>query len=288
MEVWLSELRTIDRVLAGAVLTALAVALATRRRGGRFRRLLGWSGFWASFAVLLASLSKLPAWFSLTLLGLMMYAGLRTYFFVAPMRSRDRFAILGAYLSIPLALWPGYTGSAEAFLATVPIVLFLIFPVLLVVGCPHEGMLDSLGRLLLGVLVFVFCAAHLGLLARSELLVLYGVLALAAELPQRLVGRPGPGTWWGRPALGFAASAVLAVAVGFWVGPSCGLVEEDAGRAGFLVAVGVSMGAAVNGAILRDLTLSAQELYGRGAFLDRVVPPLYAAPFFFHYLNHFA
>ena len=288
MEGWLSELRAIDRVLAGAVLTAVAVALATRRRGGRFRGLLGWSGFWAFFAVVLASLSRLPSWFSLTLLGLMMYAGLRTYFFVAPMRPRDRYAILGAYLSIPIALWPGFTGSDAAYLATVPIVAFLVFPVLLVAGCPGEGMLDSLGRLFLGVLVFVFCASHLGLLARSELLELFGVLALAADLPQRLIGRPAPGTRWGRPALGIAAGAVLAIAVGFWVGPSCGLVEEDAGRAGLLVAVGGSMGAAVNGGILRDLTLSPQGLYGRGAFLDRVVPPLYAAPLFFHYLNHFA
>ena len=44
-----------------------------------------------------------------------------------------------------------------------------------------------------------------------------------------------------RPALGVAAAAVLATAVGFWAGPKCGLVEEDGGRAGLLVAVAVTM-----------------------------------------------
>lgn len=285
---WLGQIHAMDRALVVAVLVALVAALATRRRGGRFRRLLGWAGFWAFFAALLASLTRLPAAFSLVLLGLLMYAGLRTFFFVAPMRPRDRYAILGAYLAVPVALWPGYTGSHDAFLATVPIVLFLIFPVLLAGGAAQEGMLDALGRLLLGVLLFVFCAAHLGLMARGSQLELFGVLALAAELPQRLAGRAGPGAGWGKPIAGIVAAIVLVVLLGFWIGPWCGVEQEDAARAGVLVVVGVTMGTLVTGAMLRDLTLSAQARHGRGVFLERIVPPIYAAPFFFHYLNHFA
>ena len=55
----------------------------------------------------------------------------------------------------------------------------------------------QLGRVLLGVLSFVFCPAHLALLVhwpQSGLLELYGVLVLSAELPQRLVtGRSAQG-----------------------------------------------------------------------------------------------
>ena len=51
----LGQIDAMDRVLAGAVLIALLVALVTRRRGGRFRRLLGWVGFWVFFAVTLLS-----------------------------------------------------------------------------------------------------------------------------------------------------------------------------------------------------------------------------------------
>ena len=195
---WL-QVDAMDKALVSALLVALLVALVTRRRGGSFRRLLGQVGFWAFFTLLLFSLTKLPSGVSLTLLGLLMFAGLRTYFFVAPMRGGDRFAILGSYLSVPVALWFTYTG-ASGFLATVPIVIFLIFPALLTGSAEREGMLDSLGRLLLGVLVFVFCAAHLGFLARNEQLELFGVFAIAAELPQRLVARPGPGAGLGRAA----------------------------------------------------------------------------------------
>lgn len=285
---WFAQVGAVERALACAVLVALAAALATRRRGGRFRRLTGWAGMWVLLAGVLVSLTKLPAWFSLTLLGLLMYAGLRTYFFVAPLRPRDRYAILGAYVSIPIALWSGHAGSYGAFLATMPIVLFLVFPVLLAGGAAQDGMLDSLGRLLLGALLFVFCAAHLELLAENEQIALFGILALAADLPQRLIGRPGPGAGRARPAAGIVCGVVLAGTVGYWIGPWCGIGKEDAARAGVLVVAGVAMGAAVTGAMLRDLALSTQARLGRGTFLDRVVPPLYAAPFFFHYLNHFA
>ncbi len=280
-------LLAIDRLLGASVAAALVVALATRGRGGRFRPLLGWAGFWALFAGLLAGMVKLPPAVSLVLLGVVMYAGLRTWFFVTPLRPQDRFAILGAYLSIPVALWPGYVGAHGAALAAVPILLFLTFPVLLGTGAAEEGTLDALGRLLLGVLVFVFCAAHLGLLVRREQLELFGVLALAADLPQRLAGRFEPGATRARPASGIAIGALLAAGLGWWAGPWCGVAAGLAASAGVLVAAGVAMGAVVIRAVLRDLGLSTQTLHGRGAFLDRVVPLIYAAPFFYYSLVEF-
>jgi predicted CDP-diglyceride synthetase/phosphatidate cytidylyltransferase len=282
----------IDQALAGALLFAGLVALATRHRGGRFRGVGGWVGFWVAFAGILVALSRAPAAVSLVLLGLLMFAAVRTYFFVAPMRPRDRYAVLAAYAGIPFALWPCYTGSPATFLATAPVVLFLLFPVLLATGALQEGMLDSLGRLFLGVLLFVYCAAHLGLFVRVEprgALELYGILVLAAELPQRLAGRLGRGTPWPRALGGLAAGAGLAIGLGYLCGPWAGMVEEDGARAGALVAAGVILGSLVTGAVLRDLALGPPgSSVGRGAFLDRIIPPVYAAPIFFHYLTHFA
>jgi predicted CDP-diglyceride synthetase/phosphatidate cytidylyltransferase len=279
-------------VLVGALAISGLLALASRRRGGRFRGLPGWVGFWVVFAAILVSLSRLPPWISLTMLGLLMFAALRTYFFVAPVRPRDRYAMLAAYLAIPFALYPGFTGSEATFLATVPVTLFLLFPVLLSAGKLREGLLESMGRILLGVLLFVFCAAHLGLLVRWEqpgLLELFGVLVLAAELPGRLTGRFRQGGGWARSALGVVAGVVLAAALGFWAGPWCGLVEEDGARAGLLVAIAVAMGALVSEAVMHDLAHGAPAgRVGRWAFLDRAIPAVYAAPVFFHYLNHFA
>jgi phosphatidate cytidylyltransferase len=279
-------------VLAGTLAISGLLALASRRRGGRYRGLPGWVLFWIVFAGILVSLSRLLPAISLTMLGLLMFAALRTYLFVAPVRPRDRYAMLAAYLAIPFALYPGFTGSEAAFLATVPVTLFLLFPVLLAAGKPQEGLLESMGRLLIGVLLFVFCAAHLGLLVRWEqrgLLELFGVLVLAAELPGRLTGRFRQGGGWARSVFGIAAGAVMAAALGFWAGPWCGLVEEDGARVGMLVAVAVTMGALVSEAVMFDLSPNAPATrVGRWAFLDRAIPAVYAAPVFFHYLNYFA
>jgi phosphatidate cytidylyltransferase len=288
----LQRVPDIDIVLVGLVVIAAAAALAFGRRGGRFRELPGWSAFWFLFATLLIFLSRVVPWISFILLAMWMFAALRAYFFVAPVRPRDRYAVLATYLSIPLALWPAFIGASDAFLATVPVTLFLFIPVFLSIGFSQDGLLDSMGRTLLGVLFFVFCVAHLGLLVHIEprgLLELFGILVLSAEIPQRLIGRFRPGAGWLRPALGILLSMVIASAVGYRLGPWCGLVVQDAARAGLLVSIAVTLGAVVSGAVALDLSQRrAENWVGRGALLNRIVPAVYAAPVYFHYLNYFA
>jgi hypothetical protein len=111
---------------------------------------------------------------------------------------------------------------------------------------------------------------------------------LGAEVPGRLTGRFRHGGGWARSAFGIAAGAVLAAGLGFWAGPWCNVVEEDGARLGLLVAIAVTMGAAVSEAVMQDLAPSAPAgRVGRWAFLDRATPAVYAAPVFFHYMNHF-
>ena len=153
---------------------------------------------------------------------------------------------------IPFALVPAYVGSARIFLAAVPVALFLFVPALLSVGPIEKGMLDSMGRTLLGVLFFVFCIAHLGLLTHEPepgLLELFGILVLASELPQRLTGRFGAEIPAWRKAAGIALSFALAPALGWWLGPECGLSPEDAALAGLQVVVAVTLGARVGYAL---------------------------------------
>ena len=168
MQELVDSIPRIDWVLAAAVAVAGLCAAVTRRRGGRFRGLLGWSGFWVVFGLLLILLSRAPRWASFPLLGLLMFVSTRAYFFLAPVRPRDRFVILASYLAIPFALWFPYTGDADTFVATVPVALFLLLPVFISLARAEEGLLDSMGRAMLGVLFFVFCLAHLGLLVHQE------------------------------------------------------------------------------------------------------------------------
>jgi predicted CDP-diglyceride synthetase/phosphatidate cytidylyltransferase len=291
MTEWADMLPPIVLALAAAVIVALVAALVTGRRGGRFRALRAWSGFWALFAVILVALSLAPRWVSFPMLALLMFATLRAYFSVAPVRPRDRYAILASYLAVPVALYFSFIGAEDAFLAIVPVLLFLVVPVFLAIGSGEKGMLDSMGRTILGVLFFVYCTAHLTLLVDqpglSGLPELFGVFVLASDLPQRLAGRVHQGAGWIRVVSGKLASLALVVGVGFWLGPWCGLVEEDGGRAAALVFIAVSLGRRVSDAVADELALGPASRIGRGAILDRVVPALYAAPVFFHYINSF-
>lgn len=280
----------ITLALAAALLVAAPISFLAARRGGRFRGLPGWMGFWAFFAPLLVFLSRANRLISFPLLAVLMFAALKEYFFLAPLRPRDRWAILLAYLSIPCALYLAFVGPQFLFLTGVPMGFLLFLPALLALGSRQAGLLESIGRLLLGVAVFVFCTAHLGLLGPrfyAGALELFGVLVLSAELPQRLAGRTRLGENIGRPLIGMLSGIGLAAGMGAALGPLAGLGRTQGSVAGVLVAAGVSAGALVADAVAQDLALGTLAArVGRGAFLDRTMPAVYSAPLYFHYLNH--
>jgi phosphatidate cytidylyltransferase len=276
-------------VLALIVLVCAALALPLAGRGGRFRALPGWVAFCVSFAVLLIALTRIPLAASLCLLGAVMFGALREYFFVAPVRPRDRRAILVCYLTIPAVLVPVYFDSYGAFLAGILLSLLLVQPTALSLGMPAPGLLDALGRVLLGLLVFIFCAAHLGWMARwgSGRLELFGILVLASDLPQRLLGRLRAGEPKVRPLMGLLLSAALACALAAWLAPGVGIGPRHGIALGLLVAASVTAGRAVTEAVSQDLSMApASAWVGRGALLDRTMPAVYAAPLFFHYVNY--
>ncbi|HKQ62511.1 MAG TPA: hypothetical protein VJS92_14565 [Candidatus Polarisedimenticolaceae bacterium] len=282
----------IDWALGAAWLVAALTALILAPRGGRFRGLRGWAASSAVLAGLLVCLSRGERWYSFPLLAASMFLGLRGYYSMAPVRSQDRYAILASYLAVPLALYPAYVGSTDTFFAAVPVSLFLFIPALVALGGPQPGLLDAMGRTLLGVVFYLFCAAHLGLLVHvphAGVLELFGVLVLAADLPQRLAGRVRPDSGWALPFAGIFLGLLFAGALGYLLGPWCGIVDDDGARAGLLTAIAVALGGRVSDAVMRDLALtSSAAAVGRFSFLRRTVPAVYAAPVFFHYLNHFA
>ena len=275
--------------LAVAVAVVGFVSLAVRGRGGRFRTLPMWAGFWIGFGLLLIMLSLAPRWISMPLLAAVMFASLRTYFFVAPMRLKDRYSVLLAYATIPLILWPVYVGNVDLFFNVVPVTLFLVFPAVFSIGHDHSGLLDSMGRGMLGVLFFLYCGAYLGLMTHLDqgVLPLFGILVLSAELPQRMAGGRMPGRFLGRLVLG----ALIAGAIGyllarqFGVGDWVGLNANQVALGAAFISLAVTMAHLVTNGIATDLEMNAPStLMGRGVFLGRIVPAVYAAPFFYYYL----
>ncbi len=275
--------------ILGLTLALLApFAVLAGRRGGRYRALPGWIAAWSQFAVLIVALQHLTRTISFPLLGLVMFAALRQYFTLTPLRPQDRWAMIVAYVSIPLALWPTWAGSFGLLSGATVIGLFLLIPVLLSVVPRQPGLLDALGRLLLGVLVFVFCAAHFGLMTRlpQGSLEVFGITALLADLPQRLTGRIRPGGERVRPFVGVVTSVVIAAAAGAALAPLASTASLHGGVAGGLVALAMAGGSLVADAVAQDLMRTQSDaLLGRAAFLDRTLPAIYAAPIFYHYLR---
>ncbi len=277
--------------LALALLLAAPFAFLAGRRGGRFRGMPGWVGFWVFFSALLVILSRAEIWISFPVLGVLMFVALRQYFFLAPVRPQDRWAILATYLSIPCALLPAVSDDLSLFVAVVPVVLLLLYPVLLTIGPRQPGLLDSVGRVLLGALVFLVAGTHLGLMAHQPRgqLELFAILVLFAELPQRVAGRPRPGGEAFRSTIGVALALAICTGVGWWLGPLGAVARRQGLAAGALVAIAVTAGSRVADALANDLGLdAASSRFGRGAFLDRAIPALYAAPVFYHYLRYFS
>jgi phosphatidate cytidylyltransferase len=275
-------------ILAATLAILAPFAVLAGRRGGRYRLLPGWIAAWTWLAILIVALSRLSPVISFPLLGLVMFLGLKQYFTLTPLRSQDRFAILAAYVSIPMALWPTWAGSFGLLSAATVIGLFLLIPVLLSIVPRQPGLLDALGRVLLGVVIFVFCAAHFGLMTRlpSGSLELFGVTALLADLPQRLTGRIRPGGERVRPFIGVVLSVLLAAAVAAAIAPLAATAPLHGGVAGALVALSMAGGSLVSDAVAQDLMRTQSDaVLGRAAFLDRALPALYAAPIFYHYLR---
>ncbi len=275
--------------LAVAVTVVGFISLAVRGRGGRFRLLPMWAGFWIGFGLLLMVLSVAPRWASMPLLAAVMFAALRTYFFVAPLRLKDRYAVLLAYAVIPLILWPVYLGKTELFFDVVPVSLFLVFPAILSIGSDHSGLLDSMGRGMLGVLFFLYCGAYLGLMTQLApgTLELFGILVLTGELPQRMAGGRKPGRFLSRLFLGvfFAGTVGYLLARHAGVGDWVGLNANQVALGGAFISMAVTAAHLVTNGIADDLEMnSPSTLMGRGMFLGRIVPAVYAAPFFYYFL----
>ena len=277
--------------LGVAVLVVGVPSLLLASRGGRFRGLPGWAGFWVFFSILLVLLSRVTPWVGFTLLGLLLLGSLREYFYLAPLRPQDRWAVLFAYLSVPASLYAIFIDSYPAFATAIMMVLFLFIPTGLSLGSPEKGLLDSTGRVMLAMLVFVFCGEHLAWMANepSGRLELFGTLVLVSELPQRLTGRIRLHDGVFRALGGMTVSFAAAAGVGAWLAPYIGLDPREGLIAGLLVCLCVTAGGVVTAAVAHDLSLSASNArLGRAALLDRITPAIYAAPLYYHYVSHFA
>lgn len=239
--------------------------------------------------ILLTSLA-LAHWVSLTLaiwlLALLSFAGLREYLSLADLRPEDRWAMLAAYLSIPLLFYLVQIDWYGFFIVSIPVYVFVIIPFLIALGSKEaRGSVFSAGAIDFGLFLFVYCLGHLAYLARtSTALALFLVLAVTVcDLVDRQMGRLGAG--W---AVKLAVTVLPVFGLAWLLGRPDDLPLRETGIVAVLLPILVLMGNYTLSVMERDLGIDPEELEpGRGRLIDGMRALLFAAPVVFHVLRYF-
>ena len=229
-------------------------------------------------------------WLSFTLavwmLALLSFAGLREYLSLADLRPEDRWAMLAAYLGIPLQFYLVTIDWYGFFIVCIPVYLFVVVPYLVALGGRGvRGSVFSVGAIDFGLFLFVYCIGHLAYMARySTALALFIVLGVGVtDLIARWVARAGGG-----PLLSYLGSVPPVFMLASILARGAGVPLVHAMGITLLLPLLVLMGNFTLRAVEEDLGIDPAQLEpGRGLWTGGLRAQLFAAPVVFHYLRYF-
>ncbi len=224
------------------------------------------------------------------ILALICFSALREYFSLIDIRLQDRLGILGGYLSIPFMFYYIHTGWYNMFIIAIPVYTFLAIPLLVTLGGKEtRGTVFSVGSIVLGLLLFVYCLGHIGYLARYSiwmtvmLVLCVAVCDVIAHLVHHKIHRP---------SLNLLARYMLPIPVTVPIALLLSCLTEisrfHAVILGLLIPLLVIMGHHTIDYVKADLGVTDEALLpGRGQILDTMKSLFYASPIVFHYFNYF-
>jgi phosphatidate cytidylyltransferase len=269
---------------------ALTVAVSLRvLTGGRVRPPTYLGHLWAFFLVFAVAdrFSIVPA---VWVLAVISFRALREYFSLVDIRLEDRWAILFAYVSIPLMIYLVQIDWYGMFIISIPVYAFLVVPFLVALGGRRApGTLLSIGTIDFGLFLFVYCLGHIGyltLFSTWKAILLVAGVALC-DLVDRLLPEPGRCTLGGA-ALRYGLSAPLTLSLALLLSGWTGIPAHHSVWLGLIIPGLVLMGNFTITAIESDLGIGSDRLEaGRGGILDVTRSQLFAAPVVFHYIRYF-
>lgn len=231
---------------------------------------------------------------SLVFIAAVSFLATREYLTVIGTRPADRRAILWAYLTIPFQYFWIHQGRYEIFIIFIPVFMLLSIPFRLAFRGSPAGVVDSIGRIHWGMMLFIFGISHLAYLVYHQpagwhgppgSLLLFVVIVtevcdviqfLLARLSKRFPFAPELGTRKTWPGL------VGAIIAGGWLGVALEFLIPmrplDAGLIGAGIALTGFAGSLVVTAIRRDVNASVRDT----AIIDHIDSHCYTAPLFFH------
>jgi len=269
------------------VLTAIRAARLFRKKRFPFDSYLGFTWlFFLSFVI--SDLFSHPA--SVWILALVSFWAIREYFSLIAIRLQDRLAILGAYIAIPFMYYFVQIEWYGMFIVSIPVYAFLTIPLLVTLGGKEtEGTVFSIGAIVFGLFLFVFCIGHIGyLLSYSSwmaALLVINVLACdsAICLVRRKTSRPGV-----RALLSYVLAAPVVLGISLLLSDWTGIPHIHSAILALMMPLLVIMGHRTGDYIEADLGIEEDMLVpGRGQILDNLQSLFYAAPVMFHYIRYF-
>lgn len=237
------------------------------------------------------------------LLAFISFLALREFFAHFPDRKSNRILVVVAYLSIPFQYYWASIAWYGMFITFIPVYLFLMIPMLKVLGDKSEDFLRSVAIVQWGIMITVFSLSHAAfLLALPEaksptsgigLLLFLVILTELNDVAQYLWGKAlgrrkilptvSPRKTWAGLIGGVSTTVLLALVAGPWLTP---LQGYEIPVAGLLIGIFGFIGDVTFSAIKRDHNIkdSGNLLPGHGGILDRVDSLTFTAPLFFYYV----
>ncbi len=243
---------------------------------------------------------------SLIFFALLSFWSLKEYVTILKTRRADHWALLLAFLAVPVQFYWIYTGWYGMFLIFIPVYMFLFLPITLILAQEPSGFLESSAKIQWGLIAFVYGLSHLGFLlilpklggkiiSGQALLLFLVIITEMNDVFQYLWGKTigthkilpkiSPKKTWEGFVGGVLTTAVFSIFLKFLTPFNTGQIMLIS----FTLAIAGFCGDVVMSAVKRDVGIKdfSAVIPGHGGMLDRVDSLCYTAPVFFHITAYF-
>ena len=224
------------------------------------------------------------------ILAVLCFVALKEYFTLVDIRWQDRWAVLGAYASIPFTIYFIQIDWYGMFIISIPVYAFLVVPFLVALGGKEaRGSVMSIGVIDFGLFLFVYCIAHLGYLAlhstwRAVVVILSVLVCDLVACSVQTTKAPGLARTGLRYLVAAPPTALLFWGLSSWTG----IPMQHSIVLGLLAPALASIGRFTIAYIETDLGIDRERAVpGKGLIVDALRSFLYVSPVVFHYVRYF-
>ncbi|MFC1731027.1 phosphatidate cytidylyltransferase [candidate division KSB1 bacterium] len=269
------------------ILTVLGIITIVARKQSRAGSYVFY--IWLFFLIFLIS-DTMPFRLATWLWGFLSFFILREFFSMIDFRVQDRFGIVAAYISIPFMMHFIHTDWYNMFIITIPVYSFLVIPFLVALGGKEtEGAITSIGIIVFGLFLFVYCIGHIAYLSYYNLwMAVMLILNIAiCDISVFVAGSRMKPSVKGR-FITYFCQIPFTVSLTFILAPWCGISHVHSISLGLLIPALIMIGNYTIQYIEADLGIFREDLRpGKGLIIENIKSILYAAPVVFHYFRYF-